>query len=66
MTFNQEKNQNNMKTESDDVKIIEEFEVSKNVTEPVTGHQIRDTSISYIQSRNSQDNSEQDCSELLL
>jgi len=38
MTFNHETNQNNMKTESDDVKIIEEFELSKNVTEPVTGH----------------------------
>lgn len=37
MTFNQETNQNNMKTESYDVKIIEEFELSKNVTEPVTG-----------------------------
>jgi hypothetical protein len=36
MTFNQEINQN--KTESDDVRIIEEFEASKNVTEPVTGH----------------------------
>ena len=64
MTFNQETNQNNMKTESDDVQIIEEFEASKN--EPVTGHQIHNTSISYIPTRNSNFGSEQDHSELLL
>jgi hypothetical protein len=30
--------ENNRKTESNDLKIIEEFEASKNGTEPVTGH----------------------------
>jgi hypothetical protein len=63
ITFNKETN--NMKTDSDDVQIIEEFEASKNVTEPITGHQIRDTSVSYIATRNSQISSEQDHSELL-
>lgn len=65
MTFNQEKILNNMKTEPDDVGIIEEFETSKNVTEPLTGYQIRNTSISY-PTINSHIGSEQNLSELLL
>ena len=66
MTFNQEINQKNIKTESDDVQIIEEFEASKTLTEPVTGHSIREISKSYLPTRNSHMGSEQHHSELLL
>lgn len=64
MTF--KANKNNMKTVSDDVQIIEEFEASKTTTEPLTGHEIPETLLSYIISRNLQASSEQDHSEVLL